>query len=51
MLCRRNDYMLISFNGTYYHYCEIDDASSMGQFYNASTKGQFDCRVHRVPAY
>jgi hypothetical protein len=56
---RRNEYMLISLNGAFYHYCEIDagtvaslvNAPSMGRFYNASIKGQFDCRVHRVPAY
>jgi hypothetical protein len=56
---RPNEYMLISLNGTFYHYCEIDagtvssllNASSMGSFYNTSIKGQFDCRVHRVPAY
>jgi KTSC domain-containing protein len=56
---RRNEYMLISLNGTFYHYCEIDagtvssllTAPSMGRFYNASIKGQFDCRVHRVPEY
>jgi KTSC domain len=56
---RRNEYMLISLNGTFYHYCEIDagtvssllSAPSMGRFYNASIKGQFDCRVHRVPEY
>jgi hypothetical protein len=56
---RSKEYMLISLNGTYYHYCEIDastvsallDASSMGRFYNANIKSQFDCRVHRVPAY
>jgi KTSC domain len=56
---RRNEYMLISLNGTFYHYCEIDagtvssllNAPSMGRFYNASIKGQFDCRVHRVPEY
>jgi KTSC domain-containing protein len=56
---RRNEYMLISLNGTFYHYCEIDagtvssllDAPSRGRFYNASIKGQFDCRVHRVPSY
>ena len=55
----RNAYMLISLNGTFYHYCEIDagtvlsllDAPSMGRFYNASIKGQFDCRTHRVPEY
>jgi hypothetical protein len=56
---KRNKYMLISLNGTFYHYCEIDagtvssllNAPSMGQFYNANIKGEFDCRVHRVPDY
>ena len=56
---RRNEYMLISLNGTFYHYCEIDadtvsfllNAPSMGRFYNASIKGNFDCRIHRVPQY
>ena len=56
---RRNEYMLISLNGTFYHYCEIGagtvssllDAPSMGRFYNESVKGYFDCRVHRVPEY
>jgi hypothetical protein len=55
----RNEYMLISLNGTFYHYCEIDpnsvssllNAPSMGRFYNASIKGHFDCRVRRVPVY
>jgi hypothetical protein len=56
---QRNEYMLISLNGTFYHYCEIDvgtvssllNAPSMGTFYNASIKSNFDCRVHRVPEY
>jgi hypothetical protein len=55
----RQEYMLISLNGTFYHYCEIDpgtvsfllNAPSMGRFYNASIKGNFDCRLHRVPQY
>jgi hypothetical protein len=54
---RRNKYMLISLNETFYHYCEIDagtvssllNAPSMGRFFNASIKGNFDCRIHRVP--
>jgi hypothetical protein len=54
---RHNEYMLISLNGTFYHYCEIDGgtvsalmtAESMGRYYNASIKGRFDCRTHRVP--
>jgi KTSC domain-containing protein len=56
---QRNEYMLISLNGTFYHYCEIDagtvaalmTAESMGRYYNASIKGRFDCRTHRVPEY
>jgi hypothetical protein len=55
----KNAYMLINLSGTWYHYCEIDPATvwslltaeSMGRFYNASIKGNFDCRTHRVPAY
>jgi hypothetical protein len=55
----KNSYMLINLRGTWYHYCEIDqgtvsdllEAESMGRFYNASIKGNFDCRTHRVPAY
>src|SRR6266480_3326650 len=47
-----NEYMLISLNGTFYHYCEVDpstvsfllNAPSMGRFYNVSIKGRFDCR-------
>jgi multidrug efflux pump subunit AcrB len=52
-------YDLISVNGTFYHYCEIDagtvssllSAPSIERFYNARIKGQFDCRVHRGPEY
>src|SRR4051812_15837731 len=52
-------YMLISLQGTYYHYCGIDRqtvshllaAESMGTYYNSYIRGQFDCRVNRVPAY
>lgn len=54
-----NQYMLIAFNGTYYHYCGIDGgtvseliaASSMGRFYNGYIKGRFDCRTGYVPDY
>jgi hypothetical protein len=46
--------MLINLSGTWYQYCEIDpatvanllDAESMGRFYNASIKGNFDYRTH-----
>ena len=50
--------MLVSLNGTYYHYCDIDDetvdafeaAPSMGRFFKALIKGHFDCRIGHVPA-
>jgi len=56
---RHNEYMLISLNGTFYHYCAIDagtvssflSAPSMGKLYNASIRGNFDCRLHQVPGY
>lgn len=56
---RKEQYMVIGLQGTYYHYCEIDagtvaalrGAESMGRFYNSNIKGRFDCRTHRVPAY
>lgn len=56
---RKEKYMVIGLQGTYYHYCEIDPgtvaalrgAESMGQYFNANIKGRFDCRTHRVPAY
>jgi hypothetical protein len=56
---RKEQYMVIGLQGTYYHYCEIDagtvaalkGAESMGRYYNASIKGRFDCRTNRVPAY
>ena len=56
---KRNQYMLIQLNGTYYHYCGIDDgtvsnllaAESVGRFYNAQIKGHFDCRLIAPPDY
>lgn len=56
---RKEQYMVIGLQGTYYHYCEIDPgtvaalrgAESMGRFFNANIKGRFDCRTNRVPAY
>ncbi len=56
---RKEQYMVIGLQGTYYHYCEIDPgtvaalrgAESMGRFYNSNIKGRFDCRTQRVPAY
>jgi len=54
-----NEYMIISLNGTAYHYCEMPPgvwfaftaASSLGSFYKARIKGSFDCRDGFVPEY
>jgi hypothetical protein len=54
-----NEYMVISLNGTAYHYCtmpgsrwgEFTAASSLGSFYNTQVKGRFDCRGGFVPQY
>jgi hypothetical protein len=51
--------MLINLNGTYCHYCEIDNetvtellqAEPIGRFFNINIKGHFDCQTHRVPNY
>jgi len=51
--------VIVNLAGTYYHYCEVPSAvfnnwrsaDSMGQYYNSEIKGQYDCRVLRVPSY
>jgi KTSC domain len=56
---KAKSYMVISLNGTYYHYCSIPpstvealmNADSMGRFFNAQVKGRFDCRLNLVPEY
>ena len=55
----KEQYVIVSLGGTYYHYCEVPpeivsewrDADSMGRYYNAQIKGRFDCRVNRMPTY
>ena len=59
-----NRYMVIRLNSTYYHYCELPEATfsafmaadSMGQYFNSNIKGSgkdgpYDCRTHKVPTY
>ena len=56
---QRNAYMLINLNGIWYHYCNIDqttvtrllNSSSLGQYYNSTIKGSFDCRISPPPQY
>jgi hypothetical protein len=55
----KESYVIVNLTGTYYHYCEVSaaivtawrQADSMGRYYNALIKGNFDCRVNRVPTY
>lgn len=55
----REKYVVVNLTGVYYHYCEVPAvvvtnwraAESMGRFYNQKVKGNFDCRVFRVPPY
>jgi hypothetical protein len=52
-------YMLIQLNSTWYHYCGLDQATwtglnqaaSVGTFYNQNVKGRFDCRLTPPPTY
>lgn len=54
-----NNYLIVSLNGTYYHYCGIPQnvvdrwvtADSLGRFYGSYVKGNYDCRVYPVPKY
>ena len=54
---QKNAYMVILLKSTWYHYCEIDNgtvqalikAKSVGRYFNANVKGNFDCRTRRVP--
>ena len=56
---KANSYMLIKLKDTYYHYCDIPEstvtalmtADSMGRFFNANVKGNYDCRVNLPPKY
>ena len=54
-----NQYLLVSLNGTFYHYCSLPlevvndwvNAESLGRYYNANVKGRFDCRINPRPEY
>ena len=56
---QNNQYMLIRLRDTYYHYCGLPEnvwnnfkrAESFGEYYNQNIKGNFDCRLGKVPAY
>jgi len=54
-----NQYMVISLDGVYYHYCGLPlsvwnnfkKAESFGKFYNQNIKERYDCRQGYVPNY
>ena len=54
-----NRYAIIVLNGTPYHYCGIPpglwssfrSAESLGRYFNAQIKGDFDCRTGFIPEY
>ena len=56
---QKEQYVIVQLTGTYYHYCEVPsgvvsnwrNADSMGRYYSANMKGQYDCRINRVPEY
>ena len=56
---QENSYMLINLNGNWYHHCSIDQktvsnllkSESLGQYYNSTIKGYFDCRANSFPRY
>jgi len=55
----KEKYVVVSLNGTYYHYCDVPSivvsswrkSESMGRYYNSQVKGRFDCRVYHMPSY
>lgn len=54
-----NYYLIINLNGTNYHYCSVPkdvwlqmkEIDSLGAYYLASIKGNFDCRYNYLPTY
>jgi len=56
---KATQYVVVSLNGTYYHYCGVTpaivsawrSAESMGQYFNAAIKGRYDCRLSPPPPY
>ncbi len=59
-VCYRADrkYLVVLLGDTYYHYCLIPSgavaqwlaAPSLGRFYNANGKGNYDCRLGGIPS-
>lgn len=54
-----NQYLLVQLTGVYYQYCAMPSSTvnswvssaSLGRFYNANIKGEYDCRITPPPKY
>ncbi|WP_303721822.1 KTSC domain-containing protein [Malonomonas rubra] len=54
-----NQYLLVSLNGTFYHYCKIPQdvidswltSDSLSEYYQKDIKGNFDCKTNPPPDY
>ena len=54
-----NWYLLIQLGSTWYHYCNVPDATATGlieaesaaRYFNAKVRGRFDCRANQAPRY
>jgi hypothetical protein len=55
----KQDYVLVSVKGIWYHYCNVPPstvsawkkASSKGRYYNDNIRSNFDCSVTSAPSY
>ena len=53
----RHQYLIVNLKGVNYHYCRMPanvvaewrNADSLGRYYLANVKGQYDCRLGGVP--
>lgn len=56
---KENKYLLVQLKKTYYHYCAIPNnvvsnwgaSQSLGKYYNAYIRGNYDCRLYPQPSY
>ncbi len=54
-----NQYLIVSLNGTFYHYCSIPeevvnawvDAPSLAEYYKANVEEKYDCQINPTPEY
>jgi hypothetical protein len=55
----KEEYVLVSLKGIWYHFCDVPPATvtgwrkaaSKGRYYNDNIRGNYDCSVTHAPAY